>query len=244
MSDLHLEFMQLDPKDMEPADVIILAGDIQVWTIAGTTMFEWMNLLPTDHVIFTPGNHEFYNRGNITKIKSEMEMVLVNYPKIDMLWNSKVEIKGQTFIGTPLWSNFDKGNQYVMNLAENGISDFGVSMWNERTFWTPQKMMEENFIAEKYLEENVVTGNEIVITHWAPSYTSGDSQFIGDSLNGYFTNAMDHFIEILGPSVWVHGHCHNTSDYRIGDTRILCNPRGYAPNAINEDFNVNKFFED
>jgi predicted NBD/HSP70 family sugar kinase len=26
---------------------------------------------------------------------------------------------------------------------------------------------------------------------------------------------------------WVHGHTHSTHDYMIGNTRVLCNPRGY-----------------
>lgn len=27
--------------------------------------------------------------------------------------------------------------------------------------------------------------------------------------------------------LWVHGHMHNASDYVIGDTRVVCNPKGY-----------------
>jgi len=29
------------------------------------------------------------------------------------------------------------------------------------------------------------------------------------------------------PALWVHGHVHDSHDYRIGSTRIVCNPRGY-----------------
>ena len=28
--------------------------------------------------------------------------------------------------------------------------------------------------------------------------------------------------------VWTHGHTHDTFDYMIGSTRIVCRPRGYA----------------
>jgi hypothetical protein len=27
--------------------------------------------------------------------------------------------------------------------------------------------------------------------------------------------------------VWTHGHTHDVFDYTVGQTRILCNPRGY-----------------
>jgi predicted phosphodiesterase len=28
--------------------------------------------------------------------------------------------------------------------------------------------------------------------------------------------------------LWVHGHMHNASDYMLGTTRVVCNPRGYT----------------
>jgi hypothetical protein len=31
--------------------------------------------------------------------------------------------------------------------------------------------------------------------------------------------------------VWIHGHVHDTLDYRLGRTRIVCNGRGYPWNA-------------
>ena len=27
---------------------------------------------------------------------------------------------------------------------------------------------------------------------------------------------------------WIHGHMHSNVDYMIGDTRVVCNPRGYS----------------
>ena len=55
MSDLHLEFGKMSKDDFEPADVLILAGDIDVWGREGTKMFEWMETLPFPYIIFTPG---------------------------------------------------------------------------------------------------------------------------------------------------------------------------------------------
>jgi len=48
------------------------------------------------------------------------------------------------------------------------------------------------------------------------------------------------------PSFWVHGHMHNTSDYIIGWTNVICNPRGYPVGDgenENREFDVNKTFE-
>ena len=34
-------------------------------------------------------------------------------------------------------------------------------------------------------------------------------------------------IEERQPALWVHGHTHDSCDYRVGNTRVICNPRGY-----------------
>ena len=36
--------------------------------------------------------------------------------------------------------------------------------------------------------------------------------------------------------LWIHGHTHESFDYEIGKTRVICNPRGYAPIEINKEF--------
>ncbi|MFZ1641033.1 MAG: hypothetical protein WAV07_06250 [Candidatus Contendobacter sp.] len=44
--------------------------------------------------------------------------------------------------------------------------------------------------------------------------------------------------DLLGPArLWIHGHTHDTFDYLVADTQVLCNPRGYAPFELNPAFN-------
>jgi hypothetical protein len=35
--------------------------------------------------------------------------------------------------------------------------------------------------------------------------------------------------------LWVHGHTHDSFDYRVAGTRVVCNPRGYARDGVNEN---------
>jgi Icc-related predicted phosphoesterase len=37
-------------------------------------------------------------------------------------------------------------------------------------------------------------------------------------------------------ALWIHGHMHESFDYEVYGTRLVCNPRGYAPEALNPDF--------
>ena len=40
---------------------------------------------------------------------------------------------------------------------------------------------------------------------------------------------MSATIDAYQPQLWVHGHVHNSCDYKVGDaTRIVCNPHGYG----------------
>jgi Icc-related predicted phosphoesterase len=47
---------------------------------------------------------------------------------------------------------------------------------------------------------------------------------------------MDELILEHQPCLWIHGHTHESFDYEIGKTRVICNPRGYAPIEINKEF--------
>jgi hypothetical protein len=35
--------------------------------------------------------------------------------------------------------------------------------------------------------------------------------------------------------LWIHGHTHDSFDYLLNGTRIVCNPRGYARSGVNEN---------
>jgi Icc-related predicted phosphoesterase len=48
-----------------------------------------------------------------------------------------------------------------------------------------------------------------------------------DPVDAAYASNLEALIEAHGPTLWVHGHIHTCSDYRIENTRIVCNPRGY-----------------
>jgi hypothetical protein len=46
--------------------------------------------------------------------------------------------------------------------------------------------------------------------------------------NYYFHSDLDKFIEMnQNIKLWIHGHTHVKLDYKILNTRIVCNPLGY-----------------
>lgn len=45
---------------------------------------------------------------------------------------------------------------------------------------------------------------------------------------------MSPIVENAGAALWVHGHTHSSFDYMAGETRVVCNPFGYAANCPGE----------
>lgn len=69
-------------------------------------------------------------------------------------------------------------------------------------------------------------GPTVVATHHAPHPRSLPSG--GFDLAHCYASELVGLIDTNRPDLWVHGHVHAPADYRIGATRILCNPRGHA----------------
>jgi hypothetical protein len=55
-------------------------------------------------------------------------------------------------------------------------------------------------------------------------------------MNGAYHSDLREFI-LDRPQIklWTHGHTHHPFDYMIGETRIVCNPRGYENDGYSED---------
>jgi Icc-related predicted phosphoesterase len=85
----------------------------------------------------------------------------------------------------------------------------------------------------------------VVITHMAPSFQSVNQKFKHETTtNGGYASELSEFIlDHPNIKVWVHGHMHDPVDYKIGDTRILANPRGYMPWEDGNGFEPGLYFE-
>jgi len=78
-------------------------------------------------------------------------------------------------------------------------------------------------------------GQTVVCTHHSPSPQSVPDRFRDDPLSPAFSSNLEHIIERYQPDLWVHGHTHDSFDYNIGKTRVVCNPAGYQ-HEPNPDF--------
>jgi len=52
-----------------------------------------------------------------------------------------------------------------------------------------------------------------------------------------YASRLENLICAHEPALWVHGHLHDSVDYQLCETRVVCNPRGYLGHALNPNFN-------
>ena len=109
----------------------------------------------------------------------------------------------------------------------------------------PARFMPEDAVDEfdkfsGYIRE-IVSGKPdqkfVVVGHHSPSRLSTHAQYANDTImNGGYSSNMDEFIE-AHPQIrlWTHGHTHHEFDYVIGETRVMCNPRGYVGHEAQAD---------
>jgi len=235
-------------KDM---DVIVAAGDVG----SGENAVGFLRMaFPEKPVIFTPGNHEFWGDeifSTHNKMQAACEGTNIHY----LPAGETVEVEGVRFCGATLWTDYLlTDSAYSMTSAENLMNDFrririrrlsasGIS--GAYSHLRPQHLL--GFHRQHLLHiksEMALAVNEdailVVVTHHAPSAQSlwFDSErgamevmksFGSQPSDPCYCSHLDYLM--MGedaPQYWIHGHTHIAVDYRVGNTRIVSNPKGYA----------------
>ena len=230
LSDLHIEFGNFEICETN-ADIVVLAGDIHV----GTKGIEWATqAIKGKEVIYIIGNHEYYRRA-LPKLTDKIKDFAKD-TNIHVLENDAITIGNVKFLGCTLWSDFQLLNNLDISVvtAAEKMNDYRlirVSPKYRRLKPSDTGIIHRN--SRKWLENQIkVNGDSriktVVITHHAPSIHSIPDRYRNDYLAAAFASNMEDLISDLEIDLWVHGHIHDPSDYRIKNTRVVCNPRGYV----------------
>jgi Icc-related predicted phosphoesterase len=97
------------------------------------------------------------------------------------------------------------------------------------------KVFKENRKSLKFLDWHV-NRDSIVITYHVPTSKSTPTRYVGDPINMFFLCNMEKFIKERKPKLWVHGHTHDSFNYMLEKTHIVCNPLGYVGQQVNAEF--------
>jgi predicted phosphodiesterase len=252
LSDLHVEFAGYvtSPGLLERIDAVILAGDtmpnvrkVPAWVTRPTSFGV---KLP---IVIVLGNHEFYG-GQLESRRRELQEVAAAFPNVHVLDPGCVTLGDGAVrvLGCTLWTDFDLAvhtptgpvadRARAMTLAGECMNDFHRINVQAREVHrngsrpralTPEDTALLHATERAWLREQLAApfdGPTIVVTHHGPSSNSVAPRWASDWLSPAFSSDLpDAFFEV--PALWIHGHTHNSRDYRRGRTRVLCNPRGY-----------------
>jgi predicted phosphodiesterase len=241
LSDLHLGQGALAAPHTA-ADVVVLAGDIG----RPEQAIAWACGLGKP-VLYVPGNHEFYG-ASISGTLARLEELCAG-TAVRVLSDRQETIDGVRFLGSTLWTDFllfgeDEGRTAAVEEALRSMRDYSRIWLDDELLqrFTPLDstalyQRHSAWLASKLAERH--DGPTVVITHHAPSTSSIHPRFAGSLLNACFVSKAQHLLGGERVRLWIHGHTHDSFDYEIKGTRVVCNPRGYARDGVNE----NAFFD-
>lgn len=243
VSDLHLECEggadYLLPET--DADVVVLAGDIHSHTHG--LLWAARTLRSRGHrVVYVTGNHELYHAHAYGLIDQLREVACQS--GIDFLENDVLELDGVRILGTVLWTDFQlHGTGEIaagaMRWARGMMNDFRLIRSSQGNEFSPAESVKLHRTARAFLETELAkpfVGPSVVVSHHAPHTGSVHERFKGTPLSPAFASDLSSLIAKYQPALWLHGHMHDSFDYRVGETRVVCNPRGYAPDMLNPNF--------
>ena len=151
-SDLHLEFQDIDLKNTEDANVLILSGDIMIAEdLHNHKHFDYNPYTPGaladlgrrqqtalrfreflkrcsdafPHVVYVAGNHEFYHgrwKASLDHLREECN----KFPNVYFLERDVKVIDDVTFVGATLWTDMNKGDPLTLHAIGDMMNDFKI----------------------------------------------------------------------------------------------------------------------
>ncbi len=149
------------------------------------------------------------------------------------LENDEVVIDGVRFLGCTLWTDFclygEEKLEECMDIARELLNDFSLISEHGLSF-TPEDSLLLHHQSKDWLSKKLINetfqGKTVVVTHHCPSWNSVAPKYQSNLLSACFASRLEH---LLGKcKLWIHGHTHESFDYDLKGTRVVCNPRGYV----------------
>ena len=139
VSDIHLEFGDLDFENTKGAEVLILSGDICVAndldhnnivsdvTYRSTRYHNFFERCCErfPHVIYVLGNHEHYH-GDYADTLEHMRSVLAHLPNLYIMEKESRVIGDTTFVAGTLWTDMNQEDPHTLAHMRGYMNDFRI----------------------------------------------------------------------------------------------------------------------
>jgi len=236
-SDLHLEFQDIDLKNTEGAEVLILSGDIMIAedlhnhppTVtnpyapyidlgsrqkAAQRFRDFLSRVSFEfpHVVYVAGNHEFYH-GRWGASLDHLRETCAMYPNIYFLERDVKVINDVTFIGATLWTDCNKGDPLTLHALGDMMNDYRVIRNDEKGFTKlrPAHTMWRHHQTVGYLKSvlpDMKDKRVVFVGHHGPSIMSTHPRYVNETLmNGGYRSELSELI-LDNPQIVLWTHGH------------------------------------
>lgn len=237
VSDLHLEFEDINIKNDEGADVLILSGDIMIAqdlhdhseeSVRTAVMIESLSSrqqtaqrfrdflkrcsFQFPHVVYVAGNHEFYH-GKWPVGTQYLRDECAKFSNIYFMENDCKTIDDVTFIGSTLWTDMNRGDPLTLHAVTDMMNDFRIIRNSDLGFTKlrPAHVAQAHRRSVEYIRlsvEGKFDEKFVVVGHHAPSRQSIHSNYANDHLmNGAYSSDLSEFI-LDHPQIKLWTHGH------------------------------------
>lgn len=230
VSDLHIEYKNDEiPEPLNyitpTSDILVLAGDIgSLYKYKQLLGFLERLCIHFKHVIYVPGNHEFYMVPTgeyepvpFSTLLNRLYLLEKHISNLHILNQSSLIIDNICITGCTLWSK-----------AEINIPKFIVRIYGMNNYIYEQKFSSDlKYIQKmiKYCKENDL--QMVVITHHCPSYEVLSEYKSTDKYVSLYASRLDYLLKSENVHTWIAGHTHRNFDFITkGGTRLVSNQRG------------------
>jgi predicted phosphodiesterase len=210
VSDLHLEFSDINIQNDAEYDLLILSGDIMVAqdlhdhlaeNVRTAAMLEMLGSrqlkaqrfrdflkrcsFQFPHVIYVAGNHEFYH-GKFFASVDHLREECAKYPNIYFLENDVKVINDIVFMGATLWTDCNKHDPFTLHALADMMNDFRIIRHDQSGY----RALKPADIADRHRKtlqyfKTVMDGYPqeqkfVVVGHHTPSHMSCHPQYAHD----------------------------------------------------------------
>ncbi|MEZ0249332.1 MAG: metallophosphoesterase [Methylobacteriaceae bacterium] len=244
LSDLHVDAAAWTPPPGPSVDLAIVAGDVADGLCRRSLPWMAEHVRPrARHVVYVPGNHDFYGTrlpdelGRAREAAIAADLTLLDCGQVCV-------VDGVRVIGATLWTDYLVGEPvgYSQAWAMRACGDRERGMRDHRRIQTRDRRgspapfrppaaqlihMEHRGRIERALADSH-DGPTVVVTHHAPHPLSLPWGRPDEPTSAAYASDLSSILEgPTAPALWIHGHVHRSSDYCVGRTRVLSNPRGH-----------------
>ncbi|WP_341317455.1 metallophosphoesterase [Paraburkholderia sp. IMGN_8] len=205
------------------ADVLVLAGNVHSGA-EGISLYADMHV----PVVYVHGNQELHGL-DIDRARQALRKRAAA-TSVTFLECAETYIEGVRFLGCCLWTDYQLSSidkVLTMSEADRYLVDHRRIRRGARKF-LPQDAVRENQKARSWLTDRlheITASPTVVVTHHAPCLRSIPESLISSPYAPSLASDLRNLLPLA--SLWIHGHIHNTHEYTVGETAVVCNARGY-----------------